>query len=362
MPFPRRSCSKMATDEVTVVDVYDLASDIGKECELIIEKHGPEAVTALLPKVIGALELLEALAARSERDSSALQDLADKVAHLENDKLEKAEYRQRFEKELEIIEEQWRAETAELVSAISRLQEENKRLQKERCRDGAENQDSESANDGVSDSCSEQLWRRMGESNEQQRATLREKEVLLEDKETIIEGLTDQVKRLAASNREVRRKQKYLVQQMRVVCAQRAELDAAVQARQREVTALRLALANEHVIISGGDNGTQLADLIRERDQLREKLEALQKQISGDTEQPASLEMPSDDTAVSNFDEEEEPPVQGPLPCEPDDAPWKRQQSGIRKFFRKLFSEYDVSVGPFPGRSFSTFTTKMSTK
>lgn len=92
-------------------------------------------------------------------------------------------------KELEIIEEQWRAESAELVSAISRLQEENKRLQKERCREGAEDQDSESANDAVANNCSEQLWRRMGETNEQQRATLREKEVLLEDKETIIEGV-----------------------------------------------------------------------------------------------------------------------------------------------------------------------------
>lgn len=30
---------------------------------------------------------------------------------------------------------------------------------------------------------------------------------------------------------------------------------------------------------SGGDNGTQLADLIRERDQLREKLDTLQKTI-----------------------------------------------------------------------------------
>lgn len=87
-----------SADEITVVDVYDLASDIGKECELIIDKHGAEAVTSLLPKVIGALEMLEALAARSERDSSALQDLSDKVSQLENDKLEKAEYRQRFEK------------------------------------------------------------------------------------------------------------------------------------------------------------------------------------------------------------------------------------------------------------------------
>lgn len=30
-------------------------------------------------------------------------------------------------------------------------------------------------------------------------------------------------------------------------------------------------------------------------------------------------------------DELEEGPVQGPLPLEPDDAPWKRSESGIRK-------------------------------
>jgi hypothetical protein len=29
--------------------------------------------------------------------------------------------------------------------------------------------------------------------------------------------------------------------------------------------------------------------------------------------------------------EEEDPPVQGPLPFEPDDAPWKKSESGIRK-------------------------------
>ncbi|KAG8233897.1 hypothetical protein J437_LFUL005225 [Ladona fulva] len=28
---------------------------------------------------------------------------------------------------------------------------------------------------------------------------------------------------------------------------------------------------------------------------------------------------------------EEDAPVQGPLPFEPDDAPWKRSDSGIRK-------------------------------
>lgn len=32
-------------------------------------------------------------------------------------------------------------------------------------------------------------------------------------------------------------------------------------------------------------------------------------------------------------DEHEEGPVQGPLPLEPDDAPWKRSESGIRKLY-----------------------------
>jgi len=33
-----------------------------------------------------------------------------------------------------------------------------------------------------------------------------------------------------------------------------------------------------------------------------------------------------------------ERPVQGPLPFEPEDAPWKRNEtSGIRKFFRRVF-------------------------
>lgn len=38
--------------DISVVDVYDLASEIGKECEKIIDCYGPEAVTSLMPKVV----------------------------------------------------------------------------------------------------------------------------------------------------------------------------------------------------------------------------------------------------------------------------------------------------------------------
>lgn len=84
--------------EVSVVDVYDIASEIGKECEKIIDQFGAEAVTSLMPKVINALELLENLATKNERENTQMQELRSKIQQLETDKQEKAEYRQRFEK------------------------------------------------------------------------------------------------------------------------------------------------------------------------------------------------------------------------------------------------------------------------
>lgn len=83
--------------DVSVVDVYDIASEIGKEFERIIDAHGTDAVTSLMPKVIGALEHLENLALRNERENTTIHDLSTRIAKLEMEKIEKAEDRQRFE-------------------------------------------------------------------------------------------------------------------------------------------------------------------------------------------------------------------------------------------------------------------------
>lgn len=86
------------TDDITVVDVYDLASDIGKECEKIIECFGTEAVTAIMPKVVQSLEMLEQLASRNENENATIQVLSDRIACLENEKIEKAVFRERLQK------------------------------------------------------------------------------------------------------------------------------------------------------------------------------------------------------------------------------------------------------------------------
>lgn len=85
-------------NDISVVEVYDLASDIGRECEKIIDEYGAAAVAQLIPKVINALEKLECLASQNERENSVLEELNHRIHCLETEKSEKAEYRKRFDK------------------------------------------------------------------------------------------------------------------------------------------------------------------------------------------------------------------------------------------------------------------------
>jgi len=84
--------------EISVIDVYELASAIGKEFEKIIDSCGTEMVTNLMPRVINALEHLEMLATKNERENSILEDLRNRVVKLEYDKHVRAEDRLKFEK------------------------------------------------------------------------------------------------------------------------------------------------------------------------------------------------------------------------------------------------------------------------
>lgn len=50
--------------ELTVMDVYDIASLVGHEFERVIDQHGCEAIARLMPKVVRVLEILEVLVSR----------------------------------------------------------------------------------------------------------------------------------------------------------------------------------------------------------------------------------------------------------------------------------------------------------
>lgn len=348
--------------DVTVVDVYDIASDIGKECKKIIDGYGADAVSSLMPKVVSALELLESLATRNERENTLLNELQLKISQLENDKREKAEYRQKFEKELEAIEEQWRSETKELVSVVAKLQEDNRRLLKDQ---NPDNQLSNGSTDCLHDAV---MLQRLKDNLEKQREEIREKEKLIQEKNLDAENLKIQIERLTTTSKELRRKHKSMQNQVRTLCDERADFLVQLQDQQRDINALRQRLglaqkenedlvkcdtpfpANKAVYDLEDPNRPrftteELKDILHERNELKARVSDLEDEL--ETYRPKKkAETPVDEDA----------PVQGPLPYEPDDAPWKKSsESGIRKFFRKIFSESSGGAS-FPKRSLSTLS------
>nr|QBB01761.1 RILP-like protein homolog [Cotesia chilonis] len=332
--------------DISVVDVYDIASEIGKECEKLIDTFGTDAVTGLMPKVINALELLENLATKNEREITTVQELTARISQLENDKIGKAEDRQRFEKEVEQTEEHWRQESRDLVGMVTRLQDENRRLAEALQESRNDSQDSGKQSFTASQEVDITVLQRLRSMIDKQRDQIRARDRELSQKNLEIENLTIQVEKLSAVGRELKRKQRQAQMQSRGLVEERADFLAQLQDQNRELINLRARLGlarkeNEDLTKSQGCpdltnkvvydlddpdrprfTTAELKEILHERNELKARVSDLEDELELYRPKP---ETPEDD---------KDAPVQGPLPHEPDDAPWKKSsESGIRKFF-----------------------------
>ncbi|KAJ8980384.1 hypothetical protein NQ317_009378 [Molorchus minor] len=249
-----------------------------KNAKKIIDQYGADAVTALMPKVINALELLENLATKNERENTQLHELQAKISQLENDKLEKAEYRQKFEKELEAIEEQWRSETTELVTLVSRLQEENRRLQKEHSPNHTYSP--------IPPSTDSEVLQRLKDSVEKQRDDIRLKEKMLQEKTVDVDNLKSQVERLTNTSRELRRKHKSMQaqDQQRDISVLRQRLGLA-QKENEDLAKSDLAIPSNMAVYDLDDPNRprfttqELKDILHERNELKARVSDLEDEL-----------------------------------------------------------------------------------
>lgn len=357
--------------EISVIDVYDIASEIGKEFEKIIDAHGAEAVTSLMPKVINALEHLEVLATKNERENVIIQELKTKIVKLESDKIEKAEDRQKFERELEQIEDHWREESRDLVAMVTRLQEENRKLANVLA--SREDQSPDENLQPVNPEVDIAVLQRLREMVDQLRDQLRTKEREISNKNLDIDNLAAQVEKLTAVSKELGRKHRVCQFQLHALTDERADLLAQLQDQHREINTLKQELGhaqNDNADLAKSHLDTpdltnkavydlddpnrprfttaELKEILHERNELKAKVSDLEDEL--EMYRPKRPES-------SVVEDEEETPVQGPIPYEPDDAPWRKSDSGIRKFFRKLFSETNVTfLGNSPKHSLSSFS------
>ncbi|XP_076364631.1 RILP-like protein 1 isoform X2 [Tachypleus tridentatus] len=343
-------------ERLCVEDVYDLASEIGKEFEKIIDVYGAEVITSLMPKVICALEQLESCAVRNDRVDLEISDLNSAIAQLQYEKIEKQESKSKLEKELEHIEDIWREETNQLSELVSKLKEENFRL-------SSSLKEKEIFLSEKSTSCfpDQELMvaQKLKEIVDRQREQLDQKDRELHQKCNDIESLQQQVQKLVHLNKDLRRKQKHQQSQMRAFVEEKAELQVRVEEHQKELQQLRerlgtavkenLELAQAESELVPDLRGKMVIDLddpnrprftIDELKRIMFERNDLKARIS-ELEDELSLFRPTHPPKSDNEGELErtieELPVQGPINKEPEEKlfPWMKP-SGIRRFFPSL--------------------------
>ncbi|XP_064619410.1 RILP-like protein 1 isoform X3 [Lineus longissimus] len=368
---------------MSVVDVYDLASNIGKEFEVIIDTYGVDAVTSLMPKVIRALENLEILANDNERENNEISELKFAVQKLEREKAAKAEDRMRYEVELEQIEETWRAESKDLLTMVAKLQEENRRL------NSALSESEQTAAKYESKEDEFKIMTKLKESVDRHRDQIRALKRENTQKNVDIDALTAQLERIAKVNAEIRRKQTVTAKQARVLITEKADLQTALQDKEQQIQKIKEHLDKECVESPSSTAPTspeadyerleerlhhegkmvidlkdpnrprftlnELREVLLERNELKTKLIEVEDELS--------VYKPKDETESLDLltqlegagtpsigpieEEEEDPPVQGPINKEPYEKLYpdlvRQEESGIRKFFESILEKLQIN-------------------
>uniref|UniRef100_A0A0K0FNY2 RILP-like protein homolog (inferred by orthology to a D. melanogaster protein) n=1 Tax=Strongyloides venezuelensis TaxID=75913 RepID=A0A0K0FNY2_STRVS len=225
------SLSGSPSRHITVIDVYDLASEIGKDFERLAEQYGTDAITGIMPKVISALETLESLAKKNSEESDEVMTLKNTIHILENEKRLRLKERNSFEAELEQIEDNYKKEIMELKGIVKGLQGENRKLSKKINDSFTGSSDNESGIDDCISSKEEDL--NMIMSLKEQISVLKDKikeltseNKLYESENCTLQGL---IEKSISQNKELIRKNESLGSQARGLIGEKNEILKAIQ-------------------------------------------------------------------------------------------------------------------------------------
>ncbi|XP_068608695.1 RILP-like protein 1 isoform X2 [Brachionichthys hirsutus] len=227
--------------DLTVMDVYDIAAAVGQEFERIIDQHGCEALSRLMPKVVRVLEILEVMVSRSSIGPET-DELRLELDKLRLERIERLEKEKKHRKELELVEDVWRGEAQDLLTQIAQLQEENKSLLTNRSIKDPLSEEDLQRHEGMTER-EKQVMKKLKEVVDKQRDEIRAKDRELALRNDDIEALQQQQSRLMKINHDLRHKISVVEAQGKALIEQKVELEARAQARGQEVGALRQEVA-----------------------------------------------------------------------------------------------------------------------
>ncbi|XP_051641583.1 RILP-like protein 1 isoform X2 [Manacus candei] len=239
--------------ELTVMDVYDIASAVGQEFERVIDQHGCEAIARLMPKVVRVLEILEVLVSRNHINPE-MEELRLELDRLRLERMDRIEKERKHQKELELVEDVWRGEAQDLLTQIAQLQEENKQLMTNLSHKDINFTEEEfQKHEGMSER-ERQVMKKLKEVVDKQRDEIRAKDRELGLKNEDVEALQQQQNRLMKINHDLRHRITVVEAQGKALIEQKVELEAYLQTKEQEMGSLRAELGKLREKLQGGDS------------------------------------------------------------------------------------------------------------
>ncbi|KAM6945181.1 RILP-like protein 1 isoform 2-T2 [Lycodopsis pacificus] len=246
--------------ELTVMDVYDIAAVLGREFERIIDRFGCESLVEVVPKVVRVLELLEALVSSGAAEKEA-EELRRELERLRQERSDRSGQERKHQKELELVEDAWRGEVQDLLSQITRLHAENKRLLVSlSLKEFPVTQEDLQKQEGMSEK-ERQVMKKLTDLVDKQRDEIQAKDHELTLKNEDVEALQMQQHRLIRINQDLRHRIGVMEAQGKALIQQKAKLEAAAQARQQELVALQLQVTRLRKELLGWEVEKEVTDI-----------------------------------------------------------------------------------------------------
>ncbi|XP_067140391.1 RILP-like protein 1 [Centruroides vittatus] len=301
---------------LSIQEVFDGVVEIAEGFEKIIDSQGDvEIVKSVLKKVIWSLEHLRNCVLLNERIECELCDLKSKVTQLEYDKEEKAKLKKKFDEELEQIEEYWKKESKTLNTQITKLQQENQRLQKFQT-ETSEELNKEEENEIDDTVCT------LREVINNQRNQIHAKDAEIFEKNGEIDALENQLSRMKELNEKFRNELMVMRRENQSLLEEKLELQGRVQEHQRELQLLQNAL---HEMLGSEINNieetqsedrnieklqlprltpAQLRRLLCEMNNVKLRLKYLEEEVSFYRERRPSLKMETEQAMKLEIEEQ----------------------------------------------------------
>uniref|UniRef100_A0A3P8VG46 RILP-like protein 2 n=1 Tax=Cynoglossus semilaevis TaxID=244447 RepID=A0A3P8VG46_CYNSE len=282
------SCFDRTYSALSLDDVYEIAKVIGTEVEKLIDGYGKESVLGLVPRIVKVLELLESFVSTNHAHKLREEELLKTFEAIQLQQQRKqrsggkegeegcAERSQTRQKE-----EQWRTRCEELQVQVQQLQEDREELQS-RLKGSNAQEDHKQRQE-------REVMLKLKQVVDKQRDELRAKgqEITTISKE--VEALQEQLDRFMKMNAELRHKQNVLQAQLKSMVERKADVEADLKEKSKEIENLQTQLSRTSGGTSCGEQNDpdqpcftkkEVRDIIFERNELKTNLFLVQEELN----------------------------------------------------------------------------------